>query len=266
MFLKTFSCQCWPNLRPYNNHKMSFRSLPCIFLGYRSSHHGYMCFHVHTAIMYISSDVLFDENNFPFFTSNSSPSPECYSWPNPTHNQLPFFPPSQPHGPSSPSYSNQHTTRPTISPSNSNKISSPTHDIIPSPQTHLSSILPESFSTSSPSLTSSRAPFELSSPTSSLPSATSSFSEIPSTSIHPMQTRAKANKTYPRIRTDCTIPWPLPRAHATSTAVSKEPTSITPASKYLKWRHVMQLEFDAFMFTNTWSWVPLASNQNIVGC
>jgi len=43
-FLRTFRCLCFPFLRPYNNHKLDFRSSPCVFFGYSSLHLSYRCF------------------------------------------------------------------------------------------------------------------------------------------------------------------------------------------------------------------------------
>jgi hypothetical protein len=31
-FIRTFGCACWPHLRPYTSHKLSFRSKQCVFL------------------------------------------------------------------------------------------------------------------------------------------------------------------------------------------------------------------------------------------
>jgi histone deacetylase 1/2 len=58
-FLKVFGCACCPHLRPYNKHKLEFRSKKCVFLGYSSLHKGYKCLHVPTNRVYISRDVVF---------------------------------------------------------------------------------------------------------------------------------------------------------------------------------------------------------------
>jgi hypothetical protein len=65
-FLWTFGCACLPHLRPYNSHKLSFRSKQCVFLGYNTQHKGYKCLDVSTGCIYISRDVVFDEEMFPF--------------------------------------------------------------------------------------------------------------------------------------------------------------------------------------------------------
>ncbi|KAD2392991.1 hypothetical protein E3N88_39968 [Mikania micrantha] len=86
-FLRVFGCQCFPHLRPYNPHKMDFRSLPCIFLGYSSSHYGYQCLDPSTNRLYIARHVRFNEACFPFLQpspstpSHSSPDPYFSSYP-----------------------------------------------------------------------------------------------------------------------------------------------------------------------------------------
>jgi hypothetical protein len=40
-FLRAFGCLCYPLLQPYAHNKLSFRSKPCIFLGYGSNQRGY---------------------------------------------------------------------------------------------------------------------------------------------------------------------------------------------------------------------------------
>ena len=64
--LRVFGCACWPNLRPYNNRKLMFRSKQCVFLGYSAQHKGVKCLDVSTGRVYISRDVVFDETQFPF--------------------------------------------------------------------------------------------------------------------------------------------------------------------------------------------------------
>lgn len=64
--LRVFGCACWPNLRPYNNCKLMFRSKQCAFLGYSPLHKGVKCLDISTGRVYISRDVIFDETKFPF--------------------------------------------------------------------------------------------------------------------------------------------------------------------------------------------------------
>jgi hypothetical protein len=61
-----FGCACWPNLRPYNAHKLVFRSKRCLFLGYNNLHKGYKCLEPSSGQVYISRVVIFDEIVFPF--------------------------------------------------------------------------------------------------------------------------------------------------------------------------------------------------------
>ena len=64
--LRVFGCACWPNLRPFNPKKLSFRSKRCVFLGYSSMHKGVKCLDISIGRVYISRDVVFDESVFPF--------------------------------------------------------------------------------------------------------------------------------------------------------------------------------------------------------
>ena len=64
--LRVFGCACWPNLRPYNQRKLAFRSKKCVFLGYSPLHKGVKCLDVNFGRIYISRIVVFDEQVFPF--------------------------------------------------------------------------------------------------------------------------------------------------------------------------------------------------------
>lgn len=73
--LGAFGCACFPLLRPYNPHKVDFRSHESLFLGYSTSHKGYKCLSPSGRI-FISKTVLFNENKFPYhelFQPTSSP-------------------------------------------------------------------------------------------------------------------------------------------------------------------------------------------------
>ena len=50
-----FGCLCYPYLWPYNSHKLHLWSTPCIFIGYNSSHKGYICLNLLTESISITS-------------------------------------------------------------------------------------------------------------------------------------------------------------------------------------------------------------------
>lgn len=66
--LRIFGCTIWPNLRPYNTHKVAFRSIQCVFLSYSPMHKGFECIEPSYGRVYISRDVVFNETIFPFTT------------------------------------------------------------------------------------------------------------------------------------------------------------------------------------------------------
>jgi histone deacetylase 1/2 len=63
-FLRTFRCLCFSFLHPYHAHKLDFRSSPCVFIGYSSSHLGYRCLDLASQHIYISCHVRFHDNVF----------------------------------------------------------------------------------------------------------------------------------------------------------------------------------------------------------
>ena len=71
-FLKVFGCLCYPFIRPYNNHKLQYRSVQCTFLGYSFNHKGYLCLDSATGRVYTTPHVVFDEHKFPLATTSPS--------------------------------------------------------------------------------------------------------------------------------------------------------------------------------------------------
>lgn len=84
-FLRVFGSACWPNLHPFNQHKMDYRFTLCVFIGYNPDHKGYLCLQKPTGRLYVSRDVRFDEQHFPFATPIPTPVPT-----NPSPSSLQF--------------------------------------------------------------------------------------------------------------------------------------------------------------------------------
>ena len=63
--LRVFGCLCYPFIRPYNSHKLQYRSIQSLFLGYSLHNKGFLCLDFLTGRVYITPHVVFDEGQFP---------------------------------------------------------------------------------------------------------------------------------------------------------------------------------------------------------
>jgi len=265
-FLKVFGCACWPHLRPYNQHKLAFRSQICVFLGYSLNHKGYRCLHVPSGRVYISRNVIFDETTFPFHhfpTAASSPS----SLPQPVSLPPSLSLPLHPHV-TSPSYPPNPTSQNTRPSSNSSM--SPSHATCPNeppaPPTSLPDPCPQPAPISLPNVPpappcTQPAPCP---PYNTAPHPNSPRPSLPTS--HPMQTRSKSNIHKPLNITDGTIFYPPPKALLTlKPSPTTEPTSFTTDNQSAEWRAAMNQKFNALLQNGTWT-LPRHPTMKLIGC
>ncbi|XP_019465325.1 PREDICTED: uncharacterized protein LOC109363515 [Lupinus angustifolius] len=235
------------SLRPYNKHKLEFRSSECTFVGYSTSHKGYKCLSKEGKF-FISKDVIFNEYAFPYASSTNTGSaskspppcpPATYVFPITSESVMPVnhsppVTPISPDVPIIPSDPHSHNISPVVPIISSDRLF-PIHvssGISPlSPSTSLDSGSPGVVSSNSPS--SPPVVFE-------------------SQSIHPMQTRFKSGISK-RI---------VPRSFLTHV----EPSSATITLTISIWKDVMTAEYDALMKLCTWFLTSLPPGKQVIGC
>ncbi|GAU37351.1 hypothetical protein TSUD_395330 [Trifolium subterraneum] len=240
--LKSFGCLCFPHLRPYNKHKLQYRSSPYVYLGISPQHKGHKCLDASGRI-YISKDVIFHESKYPYqsmFSSSSQTPSNTSSYPAhilfPAHNdntlpstptevsQQSVLPPSpQQQSPSDPV--TQHT--PIFLPSSSST---------PLSVDQINSIISQPVSSASPSLASPLNPF-------AIPPVLSNHNN------HSMITRGKTGSLKPKIF-----------------LAELEPKTVRCALNDPKWNKAMQAEYQALMDNKTWTLVPLPLDRKAIGC
>ncbi|KAJ4818128.1 hypothetical protein LUZ62_030694 [Rhynchospora pubera] len=237
-FLRVLGCLCFPYLRPYNDHKLQHRSLPCVFIGYAYHQKGYKCLHIPTNKIYISRHVIFDEIAFPFSSSSRSDSEaESISMDCTSMGLQPLT-------------INSSVQSPAHNLMNSTQASTPAHSPSAARTLNLAADRTPLAAPSDPPAPSS--PSTLETPLLTIPSA-------PVTSLHPMTTRTRDNTRKPRVFTDHV-------ALNSSSFLESEPTNFLQANKSSIWRDAMSREIDALAQNQTWTLVPAPSDHNIVGC
>jgi len=293
-FLRIFWCLCFPLLRPYNRHKLDFRSTPCVFLGYSSFHLGYHCFDLSTSRMYIARQVKFHENTFPFACSEQTTSLPSSS----LQTALPaltFFPtpmttPSTPSLPLSPTPAHRVVASPPSpcpvnnSPSPSSPLYSATDHSPSMVSVSPGTVIPLS-ADSSPVVSPSRPP---SSPTSSPSSGSSpglhlvvdlsnfdlqqvshSPSLLPANSSrsHHMTLRPRQPKQAHLSVSQSSAPVRSAQSPASvcSASPEHEPLTFKDATQHSAWQQAMQDEIRALQSNGTWTLVPYCSSMNVVG-
>ena len=266
--LKSFGCSCYPCLRPYASTKFDPRSEQCIFLGYSAVHLGYQCLSLTTGKIYISRDVVFQENDYPYklpflspFNSNSflgllgppptQPSPPSGSASSSLNNNSTFFlPMNHPEPSSTPSivtppstYSSLDTPQP--DPPHTSHDNEPPSESLASPASLASSHLPSSNPLSPSNLDFRTSPSEV---------KTRRLSDV--------------LRTVDLSKSPHSPKYPLPMCLLTSTTSSPEPepTTFLSASQHPAWNATMSDELTALLQNQTWQLVPRPLHHPVIGC
>lgn len=221
---------------------MDFRSLPCLFLGYSPTRHGYCCLDLNTNLLYIARHVRFHEQYFPFLHQSSATPTQ--SQPDPYFSSFPISCCSPTESAREPVSAPQttHTHQPAID-SQSIQLHQPTTEP-QSTQSHQPVMDPQ---VAQPHPTKSLQPL----PNHPTPSA----SIPPITSTRPAHLRQNPPKTR---RYD-------PSAfHTTNAPIVTEPTTFSVANKDPQWQQDMSEEYRALLKNGTWTLVPPVSNAIVV--
>ncbi|KAL3630661.1 hypothetical protein CASFOL_023645 [Castilleja foliolosa] len=220
--LKVFGCLCYPHMRPYNKHKLEFRSIAGVFLGYDTQYKGYKVL-LSSGKVIVTRHIVFDEDIFPFDSKKSDDEQGEHQVPN-------TFISSEPTVATFPAKFCQKEK--SLSPIRNNCADSP--DI---PSSSSSSSLQDSYDTIP--LRVDLNPVGLSED-SAASSHHPTSTEIPRViNQHHMVTRGKVGVFKPKAMA--------------SAVINEEPRNVSEALNNPVWKKAMTDEYDALMRNKTWT-------------
>ncbi|KAG8472493.1 hypothetical protein CXB51_034175 [Gossypium anomalum] len=235
--LRVFGCTCFPSLRPYNHHKLQFRSRSCTFLGFGSNHKGYKCLD-DSGRVFLSRHVIFDETTFPFQQSRSSKTPVDLMKQTHQQSHVPIV----------------SVPAPVISSFGISVCPTSSSSMAPSRLGHSPERSPIDGVSSSQFFEESRSGHS----TRNSPEASDDPCVPHSPPIrtivntHPMLTRSKCGISKPKI--------------FSTVVTEKEPISIQEAFQSPQWTATAQAEYQALLSNHTWDLMPLPAGRRAVGC